>query len=486
MIIVVSAILLSLLIYLFVGLSFRKKVVHLSDILPVMRGGNAKVRNSHEFSASTVATTISLATVIVAFFELAPQLGVWLFWPVATTALGLLFFSFFIKKIWNKLKSYENRPSLHEFLGTEFNSKSVAMVGAVFTTIGFLFAFAVELTVGGRFLAGLLPDIPQWITITAISLIAFIYTSLGGFRTVVVTDRIQMGFIWLLLLSLLLFYVVSADSQSWSLIPESVKSPQWSPALWSFVLGIFIMNLFTYISNMGLWQRISGSQDMKTVSKGMWNSAFYSALSWGLFVIVAIGAFTIVLPVDGENLLITLMQALQSTTFGKVIVFTVVLGLYGAMLSTASTQLIAISHTVYEDILAPIRKIKLKDRLESKKEVQLSRIILICAAFAAIILVEGLRLIGFSVADLAFSIYGAALSLVPVIIFSLLLSRQKLQYLRSWSIASVIIAFLTCWVATLYGNQNGLGNLVFLAPCISVGVASVIMGVGFFIQKRNF
>lgn len=486
--IAILALILSLVLYILVGLRHRGMVKNLGDIIPVMKGTTAKVGTSSEFSASTVATTISLATVIVAFFDLVPGLGMWLFWPVITTALGLLFFGLIAKKIWTRMEAYDHRPSMHEFLGVEFSSKNVALVGAIFTTIGYLSMLAVELTIGSRFIAALIPAIPEWITVVVITFVAFFYTSLGGFRTVVVTDRFQMAFIWLLLAAILGYYAwhipsTGGLSANLDLIPDSVKSISWNNGLVAFVIGIFLMNLFTYVSNMGLWQRVSGSQQPQVVIKGMWGSVAKSAVSWGLFVIVAVGAFMVVTPQEGENLLITLTKSLSSSNIGLTATFFIVLGLFGAMLSTASTQLIAVSHTIYEDIIAPFREEKLATRATSQKELQFSRRILVISAIGAIGIVEILRFGGFSVADLAFSIYGAALSLVPPILLALFTSRDYLKKLGLAAIIAIITGFAAGWGSAILGKVIENGNLVFLAPCISILVSSAIIGIGILVLR---
>lgn len=487
--IVITALTLSILIYLSIGFFYKKSIKRISDIIPVIKNTTASVSNSKEFSASTTATTISLATVIVAFFELVPGLGWWLLWPVLTTAFGLWLFGTLVKKIWSRMNKYDHRPSLHEFLGIEFGSKKVAMVGSIFTVVGYLTAFAVELTVGARFLASLIPDIPQWITVVVISSIAFIYVSLGGFKATVVTDRVQMVFIWLLLFAMLLFYGVyiynNGATVSFASIPDNLKSITWSNSLIAFVLGILFMNLFMYVSNMGLWQRIAGSNEPETVVKGMWGSVYKTALSWGLFVVVAVGAFMVVSPVENENLLITLIKAIDNSVIGKITIFTIVLGLYGAMLSTASTQLIAVSHTIYEDILAPIRKIDLKDRLTSKKELGLSRKILFLSAILSVGLVEILRAGGFSVADLAFAIYGAALGMTPAIILSLYWSRNNLKKISIYAYLSITIGFLSGWGSAIAGKILDDGNLVFLSPLVGFCSAAIILTIGSLLKKTS-
>ncbi|GAG60129.1 unnamed protein product, partial [marine sediment metagenome] len=158
-IIVISALLLAFIIYILVGLFLGRGTKGIADMLPIAFSRQARVNNASEFSASTVATTISLATVVMAFFELAQKFGFWLFWTVVTTSAGLFVVRLFAKRIWKKISLYDHRPTLHEFLGTEFNSEALLYVGAICTSLGFLGAFAVELTVGSKFFAGLVPNI---------------------------------------------------------------------------------------------------------------------------------------------------------------------------------------------------------------------------------------------------------------------------------------------------------------------------------------
>jgi Na+/proline symporter len=477
----------SVVLYLGLGFWYGRSVSGLGDLLPLLRGKAARVDNHREFSASTIATTISLATVVIAFYELVPSMGLWLLWTAITTALGLLLFGLCARRIWTKMSGYDYRPTLHAYLGTEFDSKTLALVASVFTALGYLSAFAVELTVGSRFLAGMVHGVPQLITVIVIAVISFVYTSLGGFRVVVVTDRIQMFFIWLLIAAMCCYYAVMASQQGWAIsidrIPASLRTLTWNDGLIPFIVGIAVMNLLTFISNMGLWQRIAGSQEPDVVTRGMWSSVIGSGVSWSLLAITAVGAFMFVTPVADENLLVTLLQSMQGNLLGKVVIFFVVLGLYGAMLSTASTQLIAVSHTIYEDVIAPFRKADVHERATLKIEAFWSRLILVLSATAAIAFVELLRVWGFTVADLAFAVYGAALGLVPPILMSLFMGRAITSRLSGAATLAVSLGFLSCWAAAAYGRATGDGNLVFLSPIVSTTVAASIMLAGWVLLK---
>jgi Na+/proline symporter len=477
-----SAFILSLFVCIVIGALHSTRVRSLADVLPVVFGRNAKVASSKEFSSSTVAASISLATVLVAFYELVPALGLWLLWPAITTAMGLAVFGLLARRIWAKISDYEFRPTIHAYLGTEYGSDRLALIASVFTALGYLTAFAVELTVGSRFLAPLLPGIPMAAIVVVIAVVCFIYTGLGGFRTVVVTDRLQMGFIWLLIGAMAVYYVVTLRGLDFATvaarIPAELRSPSWSSSLAPFVLGIFVMNLLTYVGNMGLWQRIAGSENAGIVSSGLWRSVASSATSWSLLALIALLSYTIVQPVQGENLLITTLRAMQSSSLGLAVIFCVVLGLLGAMLSTASTQLMAVTHTVYEDIIAPFRKAELGERAASAREAWLARAILVACAVLSVAVVELLRVIGFSVADMAFAIYGAALGLVPPVLLSLFVSRSVTKRLSTAALIAVPLGFLACWAAATYGRIYGNGNLVFLSPIISTAVATAVMVIG--------
>ncbi|MFC1737805.1 hypothetical protein ACFL1G_02000 [Planctomycetota bacterium] len=483
--IVITSLLLALIIYIAVGLTQGRHTKGIADLLPLALKGQARVKSSSEFASSTVATTISLATVVMAFFELARNLGVWLFWTMLTTAAGLLVVRFFAKKILQRIAVYDHRPTLHEFLGKEFNSQTLSCVGAVCTSLGFLSAFAVELTVGSKFFAGLVPNTPPWIVLVLLSVVAFVYTGVGGFRAVIVTDRIQMVSIWLLLFSLPAFYLYyvfthGGWTENFIKIPAATLTFSYREGLVPFLLGIFVINVPTYISDMSLWQRIGGAQKDQTVLAGLWKSVFSAAATWGILALLACFAFMIAEPQQGVNPLLSVLGTIGKTkgVLALGVLFVTVLGLYGAMLSTASTQLIAVSHTLYTDIFSRIRNHHLIEKVESKSELNLSRAILIITAILSIIFVGILSNAGFSIADLVFALYGAQVGLCPIVISALLLKRERLKNLSFWAAAAVSAGFVTGWGAAIYGRFTGNTNLVFLAPVCSLVISSVLLGIG--------
>jgi Na+/proline symporter len=488
--IIIAGLLITFLFYIAIGVFLGIRTKSVADMLPISAKTMAQVKSSGEFSASTVATTISLATVILAFFELAEYFGLWLFWTVITTSAGLLLVRIFARRIWAMISTYDHRPTLNEFLGTEFDSKTVCFVGAICTSLGFLSAFALELIVGSAFFAGLVPNVKPLSVLVILSLAVFIYTTTGGFRAVIVNDRIQMISIWLMLLvlpSFYIYYIIMNGGWAKGIenVPQGVLSLSGREGLIAFLAGIFVINVPTYLSDMSIWQRIAGTHKEQTVLKGLLRSAFSAAVSWTLIILLACFAFMIIRKDDHTNPLILLIREIGKGNglFAGVVLFFVVVGLYGAMLSTASTLLIAVSHTLYEDVLSKIRKRSLEERIVLKKELNISRVILIFSAIVSTAAVYILWQKGFTIADLVFAIYGAQLGLCPLVLAALLLKRERLKKLSRWAVAAISAGFITGWGTAIYGNFAAKINFVYLPPVISLVISSLIILIGLIVTS---
>ncbi len=483
--IVIVALLIALFVYIGIGVAIGRRTKTVADLLPLTGNRQAKVKDSAEFSTSTIATTISLATVIMAFFELSRYLGLWLLWTAVTTVAGLFVVRAFAGRIWERMAAYDHRPTLHEFLGREFNSPMLLRVGAGCTSLGFLGAFAVELMVGSKFFAGLIPAVPAWIVVAVLCVAAFLYTAVGGFRAVIVTDRVQMISIWLLLLCLPVFYIYYVVThggwgESLKRMPPGILNLSYSREVLSFLVGIFVINVPTFISDMSIWQRIAGCEKGRTVTAGLGRSTFGAAVTWGVLALLACFVFMIVPSEQEVNPLISLVGIIGATggLLAAAVLFITVIGLYGAMLSTASTQLIAVSHTLYADIFLRPGKNRLNNGLESGKELNISRAILVLAAIISTILVQLLSSVGFSIADLVFAIYGAQLGLCPLVLAALILDRRRLKKLSAWATAAVSAGFIAGWATAVYGRLTHNTDLVFLAPVFSLTASLLLLGLG--------
>jgi Fe-S-cluster containining protein len=192
----------------------------------------------------------------------------------------------------------------------------------------------------------------------------------------------------------------------------------------------------------------------------------------------------IVAPVPDVNPLVSLVGAIGSSggLFASGVLFITVIGLYGAMLSVASTQLIAVSHTLYTDVFRRSGSGYIRDGAKSKRELNISRVILILAAIISTILVQLLSSVGFSIADLVFAIYGAQLGLCPLALAALIWERARLRKLSAWAAAAVSAGFIAGWGAALFGRLTHNTDLVFLAPVFSLTASLLLLGLGILCQ----
>lgn len=480
---IVLAILVAGSVSMYVGWRERTRMRNLADVLPVTRGGRAEVRSDVEFSASTAATTVSLATVILAYFELAPYLGPWLFWTVITTGAGIAVVRLTATPLLQKLSSYAPHvPSLHEFLGSEFNSSRLQLVAGLCTSLGFLGAMAVELTVGSRFLAQFLPAIPPTILVCALAAVGVTYTALGGFRAVIVTDRIQMVGIWLMAGMLSLLYALYFVGHPQVLAPAARAMTDFShrDGLSSFLLGIFIINVPTFLADMSMWQRIGGTSRVEDTRRGLLRSVGGVTAIWAVLCALAVVGPQLQGANAGSNALVAILMNLQTWIPGWVIpliVCVVATGLLCAMFSTASTQLIAFVHAAHEDVLRRVRPSL------SNTETTSSRLILVIASSIAVMIVEGLTRMGLSIADLVFGVYGSQLGLVPAVALALFGNRERLRGLGGWVLAGVALAFPVGWGLAIAGRIYGNSNLTFLAPVGSLATSLVMLIFGFLVRS---
>jgi hypothetical protein len=167
------------------------------------------------------------------------------------------------------------------------------------------------------------------------------------------------------------------------------------------------------------------------------------------------------------------------------LLFAVIIGLYGALFSAASTQLVAVSHTVHMDILRKSKKDQLDILIDSSSEVWISRAIICGAALLAMIVVEGLSWLGFSIAELVFAVFGAQLGLFPVTILALFGRRERLYRLRVWALVAISFGFVAGWSSAIFGKLQEIPDLVFLAPAVSLISSSLIIGCGMLVTARR-
>ena len=454
----------------------RKQQV--ADILPT-GSGRAKITASHEFSQSTTATSIAFASVIIAYWELAHYFGLWMLFGVFTIVLGLLLLKAFVPKITQKLSDYgEVKPTLFEFLGSSYSSHYLQTVSSFVIIFGYLGVIGVEIVIGSVFVGALFPSVSIYVLAGVITLCVLLYTLIGGFRMVIKVDAVLMKLIWLMVICIIAFIFVSWSMQSeftfQQVIPKSMYDFSYRENLITALIGFFVLNVTGFLVDLATWQRVSATKEKDVLHGGIMKSSVAILVSWSILCVAAcLTPLVVQGGSTGMNSLVLLFQQMSSSgLFGQLIFIVCILGIFGAILSTSSTLLISIVHSIHSDIL--VRK---NDGINS------SRFITAIVTILAVIVVFFMYSIGFGVVDFVIAIFGSQISLFPVILMALFSVKAISKLWRRTAILSVTLSFAVGWVAILIAVYSKNNDLVFILPFVNLLVASVVIAIGFIFQS---
>jgi Na+/proline symporter len=254
-----AALLAALLFFMWVGLRARRPESSLDDYLTA-RGSQGASALGLSFVASGLGAWILFAP---------PELGAFI-GPVAVAgyavgaALPFLVLAAFGGAIRRLLPQ---GCSLGEFaqirLGTPVR-RWVTMISALYM-LCFLTA---ELTAVGAIVT-MLSDIPAWVAVVGVAVSTLVYTTWGGLRASLLTDRWQAGLL-LALLGLIGWALFTGEAgtspaASPKPLPSAPPDVALSVAL-TLVIAVTAANLF----HQGYWQRIWSAQDLRALKTGAW------------------------------------------------------------------------------------------------------------------------------------------------------------------------------------------------------------------------
>ncbi|MCM1983150.1 sodium:solute symporter family transporter [Lyngbya confervoides] len=464
---VFSAILLPAILYFSVAYRERRNVLNIRDFFPLKRS-----ISTGEYRSTTVAAGMSLATVIIAFINLAPALGITLFVSVITYSLSFVLLYFCADRI---MRANPQNDTIQAYLGKSYGSYSVKNIALIFSLIGYISIFSMELLVGVTVLEPFL-GAGTFVFSLVYLIFIIIYTLMSGYRAVIATDKWQLRFILVSIASLLVLAIVETQQAPAVDVLSTFSSvaTSWVPA-WAFIIGIAVINLPAPISDAGTWQRLCSTTDSQSAKRGLIQISRFFAILWAIIVIFAcyygrIAAATGFDPTQ-ETLMTHIMRIFATSGPGFIILlFFFVLGLFSAMISTADSLLIVVGQFFSIDIL----KLNPEDT-EPQRMMQKARISTAAIAIISFVIFTILKFLQFDVVQLVFAIYGAQLAMFPSVFFSLFFSeRFNLRKVRYAASSSIFSGFIGGWASALYGRFSGDSNWLFNAPATAL-VASLVV-----------
>jgi SSS family solute:Na+ symporter len=211
----------------------------------------------------------------------------------------LIFFVFFILPFYLKSKVY----TMPEFLQTRFDRRSRVMFSG-FTVFANLFIDAAAgLFAGGIVMQMLYPEVPIWVPIAILGVLAGVYTVFGGLSAVVITDTVQA--VVLILGSIIIAFLAFGELDSWDQLVQAAPQDGLSLILPSddaflpwpgLFTGVFIIGFYFWATNQFIVQRTLGAKDL---NHGRWGALFAGLLKLPvLFLMVLPGTIGIILYPD--------------------------------------------------------------------------------------------------------------------------------------------------------------------------------------------
>lgn len=352
---------------------------------------------------------------------------------IAAEIFAFFFLYMFAGKI-RRIGHEKNMYMMSDILKEKYSVRS-AVLGGVITLIYFFLWLLVQFLVGADLLHGVF-GISYIAAAFLMGIVTCAYLILGGFRSQVLTDVLQFGFLAALVAVVTYYFLPSASE--WSL-EGLVNTTSASTSLFS----LFIITASSTIAAPDVWQRLYSAKNERTARISMLMCAG---------IIVVVNSFFASLGLIAKHYgWATGANDLTSAVFSHIIPsWFLPIGLavfFCLVLSTVATTLFGSSMAITNDILFTLKKIPSEKVLVRLQKVMMC-ILVVLAVF--------LSLSQFNLVSIVF--YSFIVCLIPLpIIVSILMDIDLYERAVFWSMVAGLITFL---VGVQFGYLDGVGALL--------------------------
>ena len=465
----------TLFIYFVVGVRRSPEILKMDDFFFYGRRLDKK-----GYESTFIVTGISLATVLFFFLDYGGVFGLPLILSPIMFCLGTYIF-YKILPILNRAGFLHNGSTLHNFIGTAYNFKTLRYSSAIISILGYLGMFVIELYVGIEVFQILFPD-PFWrviITLFLMSLI-FIYVYMGGYKAVVDTDRIQLALIFfattLALIALIYLNFTLPKQNPVNIAPYKGLLPI------SFIVVMIVGNVPFQILRMAHWQRAAAVGNIEIIQDGLKHSIVWTFIIWLIFSVIGMLLFWVT-DINGSGA-IALLELFRNNIlpYNYIIYPLLFTGFIAALISTADSIFISIlTSYIYDfkhyEMLHDKNGNSSIDLSESdqakglKSTKQSILFILIVGGVFYYLLVEVFK---FEFIDLLFVFFNQQLSLFPAVVLALRSKNGNCKDMKYPVLIAMWVGWIIVWIISIYGKNNNKHDLVLYAAMIG-WIASILI-----------
>ncbi len=308
-------------------------------------------------AAVLTATNVNLYS-FVGQAGIAYKHGISILWQTWTGNMALVFSGLFVLPILRRLRI----KTIPEFLEMRY-SKGVRTFVAVLWVLRLAFWLGVisyTAAIAAQPITGL-HSFTAWVLI--FSVIAIIYTTLGGMWSVAFTDVMQFVFMLggaLIVLPLAMSKIGWWPQLAAQLPPESLTLVTQTGAYnWKFIIAILLLGIEWACVDQGLLQRAFGAESTKTVARGLVLAGIITTPFALLWNIPGLAARVLYPGLDNADMAV---PTLLATLLPNIVLGLVVCGLISSHLSTISANLNGVATIFASDIYENILNRKATDR----------------------------------------------------------------------------------------------------------------------------
>ncbi len=207
-------------------------------------------------------------------------------------------------------KRYHSLPAFSqpEMVGQRFGSGARTTVALALAFV-FLVWGGAEIYVAATLLApGLGITVP--LAITGISLVVGVYATLGGFRAVVSTDKLQYAIVAVYVLSMAVLAARGMASQGSAILPDTGLTAAKTSTSWTDITSpgaiTIILTLIAYLPGWlfetDLWIRVQAARDTASARRGMLIAGTNSLLFVGILPLFIGVAALALFPLEGGRI----------------------------------------------------------------------------------------------------------------------------------------------------------------------------------------
>ena len=231
--------------------------------------------------------------------------------------------------------------TLDDFIGHHFGTKAQGLMALTNFAI-FLSVLAAQFLAMTSYLKVIAPEFAGWLPLTA-AFAVVIYTSIGGYKGVAVTDILKMILLVLGVGAFAGIVLSRTSSSDWASLPASY----WTPTGYGivFLVGAALFFPLTIIVRSDLWQRIVHAESVPTARKALGFTlpsllVFYVVLT--LIGMASRARLGVDVPKESAGLLLLHQDILAMPLphwLSSFLVAIISLGIFGALASTADNNL---------------------------------------------------------------------------------------------------------------------------------------------------